>query len=568
MSTVADHLTALVRAAAEAAGHADAPVPLEPCVPTRDPSHGDYQSNFAFRLGKELRTNPRAVAEQIKAALPADPAVARAEVAGPGFLNFYLDEGWLARRLQAGIEAPAPAGRTIVIDYSSPNIAKRMHVGHLRSTIIGAALHRLYAWLGWTVVADNHLGDWGTPIGKLIVAWKRWLDREAYEQDPVGELQRLYEQAAAASESDPEFLEAARAETVKMQQGEAENMALWNEFMRATRVELDRIYDRLGISFDAWLGESAYREELDPLVDDLLARGVAEESRGAVVVPLDGPLSEQPLLVRKADGGALYGTTDLATIRHRIATWAPERIVYVVDTRQQLHFRQVFAAARKMGMTGPELVHVWFGMLKFPGGQIAAARKGGAINLVDVLDTAAEKAFEVVTEKSGELPEAERREIAEAVGVGTIKYFDLSQNPQSDITFSWDKALSLDGGSAVYLMYAYARLHSILRKGGAADAPPAALPSVAHPAERALAVLALRTPEAVATAAEAHRPNLLAEHLDALAKAVGPFYEHCPVLKDEVPAEVRDQRLALVWGVARALEVGLTLLGIRAIPRM
>jgi arginyl-tRNA synthetase len=286
------------------------------------------------------------------------------------------------------------------------------------------------------------------------------------------------------------------------------------------------------------------------------------------VVPLDEKgLTDHPLLIEKADGAKLYGTTDLATIEHRRATWNPDRVLYLVDTRQQLHFRQVFAAARKMGFGG-DYVHVWFGMLKFPSGAVVSTRGGGVTNLVDVLDTAAERALVKITEKSPHLPERERRAIAEVVGTGTIKYFDLSQNPQSDITFDWDRALSDDGGSAVYLQYAYARLHSILRSGGAAETPPDVAPAHEHPAERALLRLVARLPEAVEAAAETCKPNLLAEALETLARGVGPFYESCPVLKDGVPPEVRAARLALVSVVARSLALGLDLLGIGVVPRL
>ncbi len=575
MQTIAEHLTGLVEKAAAAAGHAEARV--DPCVATRDPSHGDYQSNFAFRLGKQQGVNPRELASALVAHLPSDPAVARTEVAGPGFINFHLADEWMAEQLKARATHPdfgppeAAGGRTVVIDYSSPNIAKRMHIGHLRSTIIGNALHRMHRWVGWEVVADNHVGDWGTPFGLLIVAWNRWRDDAAYAADPVGELQRLYQRASELKKDDPELLAEARAETVKLQAKDPVNLALWQQFVDVSMQEFNGLYERLGVEFDAVMGESAYADELAELVDDLLEQGIAEESEGAVVVPFDGSdgkgLGKNPLLVRKADGAALYGTTDLATVRHRVRVWHADRIVYLTDLRQQLHFRQVFAACRKMGFTEVELEHVWFGVLTIEGA-VASTRAGTVINLTDLLDTAARKAFEIVTAKAPELPEEERRDIAEAVGVGAIKYFDLSQNPQSNIDFSWDKALSLDAGSSVYLQYAFARMSSILRKGGVADAPPDVLPSTDHPAERALVTLANRTPEVVITAVEAYRPNLLAEHLEALATAVGPFYEHCPVLKEGVPDELRDRRLALVFSVARALEAGLGLLGIRTIPRM
>lgn len=581
-STVAAHLTTLVRDAAERAGLLSGDdgrtATIEPVVPTRDATHGDYQSNIAFRLAKSKGMKPAEAAAALRDAFPSDPAVAGVAVAGAGFLNLELSDAWLAADVLARVADPrlgTPAegeGRTLVLDYSSPNIAKRMHVGHLGSTVIGGAVDRMFRFLGWTVVTDNHLGDWGTPYGKLMVAWQDWRDEAAYAADPVGELQRLYEKAGAEIEKDPSLLARARAETVKLQNREPATLALWQQFVDASLSEFRVLYDRLGCRFDHFHGESFYADALQPLVEELLETGVAVNSEGAVVIRFDEAdgkaLADQTLVIRKVDGAALYGTTDLATIRHRISTWNPERVIYVVDTRQQAHFRQVFAAAKRMGISGIELVHLWFGMLKLPGGVVAAARAGNAGNLVDLLDTAAEKALEVIEVKSKHLPDDEKRRIAEIVGTGTIKYFVLSQNPQTDVTFTWEKALSLDGGSAVYIQYAYARFHSILRAGNAAETAPTVVPSVAHPTERALAVLVARTPEIVHNAAELLRPNLLAEHLDAIAKGVGAFYESCPVMKPEVPADLQAARLSLVFAVARTLEVGLDLLGVRVVPRM
>lgn len=574
-STVADALTELVRRAAAAAGHADAPVPLEPCVPTGNPAHGDYQSNFAFRLGKALRTNPREVAQALVDALPPSDLVARAEVAGPGFVNFHLRDEAIAREVVERVAdprlgAPDPgAGRTMVIDFSSPNVAKRMHVGHLRSTIIGDAIRRMYAFLGWNVVADNHVGDWGTQFGRLIVAWRAWRDDAAYADDPVGELERLYVMAGEKCKEDPEWLEAARRETAKLQAGDPENLALWSRFVEASMQEFERVYRRLDVRFDVVHGESYYRDALQPLVDELLERGIAVHSEGAVVVPFeaaDGKGLGAPLLIRKRDGAALYGTTDLATIRHRVETWSPERIVYVTDLRQQQHFRQVFATARKMGYTDVALEHVWFGVLRFPDGSVPSSRAGNTINLVDVLDVAAARAREVVDRASPDLPEDERAAIAEAVGTGALRYFDLSQNPQSDIVFDWDRSLALDGNSAPYLMYAHARCRSILRR--AADAGVTAGEFVIeHPAEREVALLVARTAEAVVLAASTYRPNLLCEHLYQLATAFSRFYDQCRVL-DPQDLRTSGSRLVLTEATAKALATGLHLLGVQAPERM
>jgi arginyl-tRNA synthetase len=575
MATIAEKLTALVEQGAIAAGLANDAVPLEPCVPTRDPSHGDYQSNYAFRLGKAARTNPRAVAERLVAALPVDPMIARIDVAGPGFVNFTLTNEALAADVEARCADPrmlasaTGAGKTMVVDYSSPNIAKRMHVGHIRSTLIGHAIDRLHRFLGWRVIADNHIGDWGTQFGALIVAWRAWRDDDAYAEDAVGELQRIYAAFAAAAEEDPELVDQARAETAKLQAGDPENRALWEQFVRSSLEEFDAVYARLGVQFDVTLGESFYRDMLDDVVQDLLDRGIAAVIDGAVQIPFDPSdgknLAQKAMIIRKSDGASLYGTTDLATAVYRERTWSPARIVYVTDLRQKFHFEQLFAACRHSGYGGgAELVHVPFGMLKL-GGAIASSRKGNVINLVDLLDTAVAKARGVVDDKSGELSEGERAHIAEVVGLAAVRYADLSQNPTSDVLFDWDKVLSLEGNTAPYLLYAYARCRNLARRAGAEDAEITGL-SLDHPLERALAVLIARTPEAIADAAAAYKPNILADHLYALATALSRFYSECRVLDE--PAPVMRARLALVLATAHALGVGLRLLGIEPLDRM
>jgi len=575
MPTVSDVLTTLIRAAAVSAGHGGSAVPLEPCVPTNDARNGDYQSNYAFRLGKSLRTNPRAVAQALVDALPEHPAIAKADVAGPGFLNLHLNDAWLAQHVcemasDAHLGSPQSGeGRTLVIDFSSPNVAKRMHVGHLRSTIIGDSLARLHRHLGTHVVADNHIGDWGTQFGMLISELRTSRDDDAYAKDPIGELQRLYQAFKSRQADDPSLQEVAREETARLQRGDPENRALWEEIVRVSLAEYDRVYARLGVHFDVTLGESFYNPALANLVEDLLSRGIAEIDDGAALVrfaPEDGKgLAKNPLLIRKSDGAALYGTTDLATAQYRLATWSPDTIVYVTDVRQQLHFRQLFAAARKVGLTC-DYQHVWFGMLRLAGGAIASTRSGKGESLVDVLDAAVAHARAVVDQKSAALPEAERATIAEAVGVGAIKYTDLSQNPQSDIVFDWDKMLSLEGNTAPYLMYAVARIHSIFRRHGSTPDNARAL-CIAHPAERALAFLIARTPEVIAAAAASWRPNLLADHTFATANAFATFYHDCPVL-NAPDDDTRDARLALCLATVRALETGMTLLGLTPLTRM
>jgi arginyl-tRNA synthetase len=583
METLAAQLTNLVTAAAGAAGYESA-LAVEPAVPTGNPAHGDYQSNHAFRLAKALKKNPRQVAEEIKAKLPENDLVAAASVAGPGFLNLTLRDDAIGRDVVSRAQEPrlgtpqTGGGRTMVVDYSSPNVAKRMHVGHLRSTVIGNAIHRLHRYIGWNVVADNHIGDWGTPFGKLIVMWDDERDEAAFAADPIGELQRLYQGFGAREATDPSLIERARAETVKLQQGDPRNFALWDRFVSESMREFDGVYRRLGVEFDVVHGESFYRDELDRLVEDLVERGFAEESDGALVVRFgkEAPaLADHPMLVRKRDGGAMYATTDLATARHRALTWNPARIVIVTDIRQRLHFDQVFAAARKIGLVPPEveLVHIGFGLLKLPGGQIVATRAApgeaqeGSLNLVDVFDSAVHYARKVVDEKSAHLPDDERARIAEAVGVGAIRYADLSQNPVTDITFEWERILALNGNTAPYLMYAYARCKSIFRKAGI-DAFSPEVCQITHPSERTLALKIARTAEVIGEAANSYRPSVLCAHLFELASTFADFYRDCPVLREDVPEAVRASRLALTWATARAMSEGMQLVGLVPLERM
>ena len=569
--TISQILTELVREGAVAAGHADSPVPLEPAVPCQNPEHGDYQSNFAFRLGKSLRTNPRTVAEQLAAALPSHPAISDVTVAGPGFLNFRLAEAWLGAQLAEQVAAPshgtAQQEGTVVIDYSAPNVAKRMHVGHLRSTVIGAALVGLYRFAGYTVVGDNHIGDWGTQFGKLIVAWHAWVDEAAFAEDPIAELERIY--VRFSQEATDEQQDQARAETAKLQAGDADNRALWQRFVAASLEEYQAVYDRFGISFEETLGESAYQDALAPLVDELLSAGVAVESEGAIVVPFvpeDGKgLGKAPLIIRKRDGAFLYGTTDLATVRYRMDRWKPARIVYVTDTRQQLHFRQFFTVCKKMGwVEDTPLLHIWFGLMSLPEGAMSS-RKGNVIHLVALLDEAARRARALVDEKSPQLSEGERAAIAEAVGCGAVRYADLSQNPQSNVVFDWDKAMAMDGNTAPFLMYSFARCRSLQAKGGITD-PDVGAAQLDHRLERALAVQLLRFPEAVELALQTHRPNLLCDYLYQTAQAFNRFYYELPVLDAE--PEVRESRLSLVEATARVLRDGMGILGLTPLDRM
>jgi arginyl-tRNA synthetase len=570
---LSDALTVLLREAASRIGDTLS-VPLDPVVATSDAHHGDYQSNMAFKLAKVLHRSPRDLAFELVAALPTHPLVEAAEPAGAGFVNFRLSAAGIALALEELAVDPGlgirqeGAGRRAVIDYGSPNVAKRMHVGHLRSTNIGSALAGMHRAAGWDVVGDNHVGDWGTQFGKLIVAWRRWVDAAAFERDGIGELQRLYELFARRAEADSSLLDEARTEVARLQQGDPENRSLWKRFVDTSMFEFNKVYDRMGIRFEAVLGESFYEPWLLPLVEELLSKGLAEVHEGATLVrftDLDGEgLASSPLLVRKTDGATLYGTTDLAAIRYREQTWKPQRILYVTDSRQQLHFRQVFALARRAGFTTAELVHVGFGVISLPEGAMSS-REGNVVKLTDLLDEAARRARAIVDEKSPELPDAERAAIAEAVGVSAVRYADLSQHPSSNVVFEWDRMLAMDGNTAPFLLYSLARCRSIQRKAGT-DVSRVTAFDLAHPLERDLGLALLRFPEALRAALSSYRPNLLCDHLFGLAGAFNRFYYALPVLRAE--PEQRESRLSLVETTARVLTEGFRILGLAVLDRM
>ncbi|MGD1085503.1 MAG: arginine--tRNA ligase [Verrucomicrobiota bacterium] len=548
--------------------------------PCPDPRFGDYQSNALMALGKAAKINPRKLAADVAARLDVGEWCESVEVAGAGFLNFWLKVSAIARALQdlaRGEGAPVEKTtrpRCIVIDFSSPNAAKAMHVGHIRSTILGDSLARVSRLLGHRVITDNHLGDWGTQFGKLIVGWKTHLDAAALARDPIGEMERLYKLINAAGEQDPKILESARRELVKLQGGDEENLRLWREMIALSQEQFDRVYRRLGVKFDHTYGESYYNPRLKEVVEDLKRRGLARESEGAMAVFFDDvpELKGQPALVRKSDGGFNYTTTDLATLQFRMegGTWGapPDEIIYVTDGRQQLHFKQLFTLFRRWRPeAGVKLAHVWFGSILGEDGRPFKTRAGETVGLEDLLDEAEERAFRVVTEKNPEWDEAQRREIARVVGLGAVKYADLSQNRQSDYVFSWDKMLSLQGNTAPYLLYAHTRIRSIFRKGGesAAEAGKGGF-ALGAPEEIALSRRLLDFGLILEAVAEEHRPNFLCGYLYELAGDFARFYENCPVLKAE-PAS-RATRLALCDLTARVLREGLDALGIATTEQM
>jgi arginyl-tRNA synthetase len=621
--------------------------------PAQDAKFGDYQANFAMSLGKQLGKPPRDVATQIAVATQLDDCCHPPEIAGPGFINLKLRDDWLEAQLNAAAHddrlgiTPTSQPRTFVIDYSSPNVAKPMHVGHIRSTVIGDALYRTLQFLGHRVISDNHLGDWGTQFGMIIYGYKHFVNREQFKLIPVPELSRLYrlvnklveywearaavgkllensqaafkawmalesaappaDKAAAKkatqdlakskgnatdefddlrsalgkicevqNDSDLNKLamahrnigDAVLAETAKLHEGDVENLKLWHEFLPHCRDEIQRVYKRLDVKFDHELGESFYHERLAPVVEDFQKRGLAQDSQGAVCVFLDG--FEAPMIIRKKDGAFLYSTTDLATIAYRRETWNPDAILYVVDHRQSDHFDKLFAAAKKWGADNLQLVHVKFGTVLGEDGRPYKTRSGDTVGLEGLLNEAVSRALTIVQENSPELTADEQRRVSETVGIGGLKYADLSHDRESDYKFSYDKMLQLTGDTATYLQYFYARCRSIFRK--AEITPAAVLASGANivlgqPEERALAIQLLRFAETLAMIEADFRPHNMTVYLFALAKTYSSFYENCSVIKADT-AEQKASRLLLCDLTARTIATGLRLLGIGVEEKM
>ena len=559
---------------ATALAAADIDPALALVTPTTDSRFGDYQTNAAMVAAKGLKKNPREVAVAILAHLSVEDILEIPQIAGAGFINFKILNTALADTVNAirlddrlGI-ACVERPQTILIDFSSPNVAKPMHVGHIRSTILGDSLARIARHLGHRIITDNHIGDWGTQFGKVIYGWKHFLNKEALEADPIDELVRLYREINVLEESEPAIKESVRGELVKLQQGDVENLAIWNQAVAYSWKEFERLYGLLEIEFDERLGESFYNDALAPLVERLLASGIAEISEGAVCIFFcDIPLLEdKPCLIRKSDGGYLYATTDLATLEYREERWKPDAVWYVTGAPQQLHFDQVFASAKKLGNTS-DLRHVAFGSILGEDRKMMKTRSGENVELGAMLHEAMERALTVVVEKNPDLPLEEQKEIARIIGLGAVKYADLMQHRLTDYVFSWEKMLSFQGNTAPYLQNAYVRIRSIFRKaveqGIATDATSIV---INDPAERALALQLLQFAQVLPSVLEDQRPNLLCLYLYELANSFHSFYEACPILKSE--GEIRSSRLALADVTRRILKTGLGLLGISVPERM
>jgi arginyl-tRNA synthetase len=565
---------------------------------------GDYQANAAMGLAKLVsektgqKTNPRAVAEKIVERLKSGGSLgdiaAEITIAGPGFINVRLAPAFLADRLgratagsRLGVDVKQ-SPQTVVIDYSGPNVAKEMHVGHLRSTIIGDAISRVLEFQGDKVIRQNHIGDWGTQFGMLIAYLERagsgvgdgddWAHGSGSargagdgsgsdtEAPQIQDLEQFYRDAKKTFDTDPAFADESRKTVVRLQGGDPEVLKLWGAIVEQTRRHYQPLYQRLGVQLKRTdeRGESAYNAMLPAVVADLKAKGLAIESQGATAVFIDGP-DKSPLIVEKTGGGYLYGTTDLAAIRYRVTELHANRIIYTHDSRQAQHFDQVFRTAKAAGWAdGVKLEYAPFGTMLGEDGKPFKTRSGGTVKLKELLDEAESRAFDVVTEKSGDLPDAQRRDIAKAVGIGGVKYSDLSKERTSDYVFSFDKMLALDGNTAPYLQYAHARVRSIFRKaaerGIAYAGAPAPGISLQSPYELALAKHILRLDETIDLVAQELRPHLLCAYLYELSARFSGFFENCPVIQSDEP--VRQSRLALCDLTARTLEVGLDLLGI------
>ena len=548
---------------------------LATLTPVADLRFGDYQTNAAMVIAKQEKKNPREVAQQLVNKLEVEDLASTPEIAGPGFINFRLKNSFLEQRVTALLEdrrsgVPlATRAQTIVIDFSSPNVAKPMHVGHIRSTVLGDALARIARFLGHRVITDNHLGDWGTQFGKVIYGWKNLRDAAPKESATVQELVELYRQVHELEQHDPVVKRAVRDELVKLQQGDHENVAIWKEVVAISWREFEKIYQLLDISFDECLGESCYNEALEPLVERLQQQGIAEESQGAIAIFFrDHPsLADKPLLIRKADGGFLYATTDIATLEYREQRWHPDAIWYVCGLPQQLHFEQLFEAAKKIGIT-TELSHVAFGSILGEDRKMMKTRSGENVALIDLLEEAVERAFQLVSEKNPSFSEEEKREIAHRVGLGALKYADLMQHRRSDTLFSWEKMLSFQGETAPYLQNAYVRIQSILRKEQerSSSMPQLGPIKLEEERERALAIQLLQFAEVVPKVLLDARPNILCLALFELANSFHRFYERCPILKAEITT--KQSRLALAELTGRVLKLGLELLGISVPERM
>lgn len=548
--------------------------------PSARPEFGEYQANGVMAAAKQLKMNPRELASKVLDTLDLSDIAEKVEMAGPGFLNIHLKNDWLATHCQQalssdqlGIAASEPK-QAVVVDYSSPNLAKEMHVGHLRSTIIGDAVVRVLEFQGHQVIRQNHVGDWGTQFGMLLAHMADLQQQDGELSMQLADLETFYRQAKQRFDNEPEFADTARDYVVRLQSGDEALSSLWQQFIDISLQHCEAAYQKLGVSLTRQdvMPESAYNDDLANVVADLNTQGLLQEDQGAQCVFMEEFRNKDdsitPLIIQKSGGGYLYATTDLAALRHRNNTLKADRALYFVDVRQTLHFRQVFTLGYKAGYINEaaSYEHMAFGTMLGKDGKPFKTRSGDNVKLADLLDEAIERAFKLVSDKNPDLDEAERRVIAHKVGIGAIKYADLSKNRTSDYIFSWDSMLSFEGNTAPYLQYAYARIQSIFRKADTAFSQSAI--QLNENAERTLAVKLLQFGEVIDSTAREGMPNHLCSYLYELAGSFMSFYEACPILKDGVEVSVRDSRLQLADLTGRTLQNGLGLLGIGVMERM
>lgn len=533
------------------------------------PEFGDYQYNGAMALAKSLGKNPREIATQIVEALPSNSMINKCEIAGPGFINIWLNSEWISMLLEEAIEDDrlgidiAQKPETIVVDYSSPNMAKQMHVGHLRSTIIGDTITKLLSFLGEKVIRQNHIGDWGTQFGMLI-AYMEEADKDT--DNSLEDLEEFYKNAKVRFDEDANFADKAREYVVKLQNGDKHCLDLWQQFIDVSLGHCENVYGMLGISLSRSdvKAESSYNDVLPGIVGLLREQGVAIESDGALCVFMEG--SDDPLMIQKSDGGFLYGTTDLAAIDYRTNILGATHIIYVVDARQSGHFRHLFDAAKKAGYLehGVKLEHVSFGMMLDKTGKPFKTRDGGTVKLVDLLEESVHRAKDMMIGRGWENG-AELEFAANVVGIGAVKYSELSINRESNYIFDWDKMLSFDGNTSLYMQYAYARIASILRRH---DSELEGRINISDDVEHRLGLMLLRFEDVLRSASAESMPHYISTYLFDLVTTFMKFYEENPILKGNVDTDVRDSRLKLSVLVSRTIKKALGIMGIEVLDKL
>lgn len=560
---------------------AGAPADCEPQVrQSAKVQFGDYQANGVMAVAKKLGMAPRQLAEQVLSHLDLNGIANKVEIAGPGFINIFLDPAFLADNVNLALQSERlgvakPQPQTIVVDYSAPNVAKEMHVGHLRSTIIGDASVRTLEFLGHRVIRANHVGDWGTQFGMLIAYLEKQQQENAGEM-ALADLEGFYREAKKHYDEDEAFAERARSYVVKLQGGDEYFLQMWRKLVDITMSQNQITYDRLNVTLtrDDVMGESLYNPMLPGIVADLKAKGMAVESEGATVVFLDEYKNKEGepmgVIIQKKDGGYLYTTTDIACAKYRYETLHADRVLYYIDSRQHQHLMQAWTIVRKAGYV-PESVpleHHMFGMMLGKDGKPFKTRAGGTVKLADLLDEALERARRLVAEKNPDMPADELEKLANAVGIGAVKYADLSKNRTTDYIFDWDNMLAFEGNTAPYMQYAYTRVLSVFRKAGIDESALAAAPVViSEDREAQLAARLLQFEETLAVVAREGTPHVMCAYLYDLAGLFSGFYEHCPILSAE-SEEARNSRLKLALLTAKTLKLGLDTLGIETVERI